>query len=551
MARPSLTWFVAALLLASTLLAVAAAGAQGCGPWETASVPSEYSAVTVTWGDGQFIALGNGVWSSVDGRAWSQISRALDWGGYTVAVVWTGSQYIAVGWYWMIATSSDGISWTVRNEPWTSMRPSGFRGIACSPSLCVAVGRSLDESLGLYTSKAMVSSIDGVTWAWVPLERGSDQEELNDIVWTGQQFVAVGHTQGIGLVLTSPDGRNWSRQTGPGGYAVAWSGREIVAVTGGSSWSGKDGTAWQQGELPTIGGVPRIAWAGSEFVCVDDRGAIATSRDGRVWSSNSLPAQGYVSGIAWSGREVVVVGGTGVSYRSACTRPNGVLYLPASAHLAGINASSWRTNLEVHNGGAAQAGYTIELLERDADNGAPASHTFKLDPGVSARYPDALGSLFGFTGAATLRITPYDGTLMAGARTYSDAQGGSFGQYVEGIAESQAVTFGKNARIIQLSQSADRSSGFRTNVGLVSASPSPMTVEVELYRADGSLLGKLSYALRSYESIQRNEIFREVTAEAIEDGYAIVRTNTESGEFFAYATVIDNRTNDPVYIPAR
>jgi hypothetical protein len=37
----------------------------------------------------------------------------------------------------------------------------------------------------------------------------------------------------------------------------------------------------------------------------------------------------------------------------------------------------------------------------------------------------------------------------------------------------------------------------------------------------------------------------------VETGLALVRTTTPSGRFFAYASVIDNRTHDPQYVPAR
>jgi hypothetical protein len=50
---------------------------------------------------------------------------------------------------------------------------------------------------------------------------------------------------------------------------------------------------------------------------------------------------------------------------------------------------------------------------------------------------------------------------------------------------------------------------------------------------------------------QLNKIFKRVTDEDVDDGFAIVRTTTEGAAFFCYATVIDNRSGDPILIPGQ
>ena len=47
-----------------------------------------------------------------------------------------------------------------------------------------------------------------------------------------------------------------------------------------------------------------------------------------------------------------------------------------------------------------------------------------------------------------------------------------------------------------------------------------------------------------------DKVFENVTKQVVSDGYAMVRTTTAGGSFFAYASVIDNRTGDPFLIPA-
>ncbi len=227
------------------------------------------------------------------------------------------------------------------------------------------------------------------------------------------------------------------------------------------------------------------------------------------------------------------------------------LYLPGAARVGGYGGTAWRTDLEVHNPGGSQARFTAELLRRDAANTAPAQRSFSLDGGRSVRYVDVLASVFGTEGAATLRLTPTQGEITAVQRTYNDQPAGTHGQFVAGLPEDAAVAYGQTARLVQLSQSASDTSGFRTNLGLVSTVGVPVAVTAELYQGDGVKLGSRSYQLPAYGYQQDDKVFRTVTADAVDDGYAVLYTTTAEGRFFAYASVVDARSGDPVTIPAR
>ncbi len=226
------------------------------------------------------------------------------------------------------------------------------------------------------------------------------------------------------------------------------------------------------------------------------------------------------------------------------------LYVPGAAHVAGAAGTNWRTDLEVHNPGDLLVSYTLELLVRDQENGSPQSVDFNLSPRMSARYTDVLDGVFGLSGAGTVRVSPAVGELVVTARTYNDQPDGTYGQFIQGVREEAAVDPDHNGRLIQLSRSADGKTGFRTNLGVVSVVGTLVEVDVRLYDAAETLLGTLSYPLRAYESIQVNDVFGNVTAGDVEDGYAVVTTTTPGGRFLAYASVVDNRTGDPVYIPA-
>lgn len=265
----------------------------------------------------------------------------------------------------------------------------------------------------------------------------------------------------------------------------------------------------------------------------------------------------YVYWGFWSGPQTMTVDGQHLLINTLralvpfAIDPTSRLYVEAAAHISGFGGTPWRTDLEILNTGATQASYMIELLKRDQANPNPQALSYSLAPGASARYPDIIGGAFGYTGAATLRITPLVGTVMADSRTYNDDLAGTYGQGIPGVPESSALAYGQTARLIMLSQSADDVTGYRTALGFTNATGSSIAVEAAFYTADGGLLGTYADTLDAFKYIQIDRILRRFTPATVSDAYALVRTTTPGGRFFAYASLIDNRSRDPVFMPAR
>ena len=226
------------------------------------------------------------------------------------------------------------------------------------------------------------------------------------------------------------------------------------------------------------------------------------------------------------------------------------VFIPAAAHVQGAGGTSWRTDLEVHNPGSGRAQFTIALLKRDLANTSPTTRSFSLDAGKSVRYEDVLQGVFGFDGAGALRVTPTTGSIMVTSRTFNDASSGTFGQFIAGVTTEAAIAHGQEGRLIQLSRSSSTSNGFRTNIGFVNATGSSIEVKVEMYTGQGTRLGEKTYTLKPFEYDQVSDIFGQVTNGEVENGFAVVSTLTSGGRLFAYASVVDNRSGDPVYMPA-
>ncbi|MCU0303553.1 MAG: hypothetical protein MUC56_05810 [Thermoanaerobaculales bacterium] len=259
-----------------------------------------------------------------------------------------------------------------------------------------------------------------------------------------------------------------------------------------------------------------------------------------------LPPFGVLNGIAIGpSGSIYVAGDLGPLVYRLVPR---TLYLPGAAHSSGFKGSEWTTDLELHNRGDAGASYTVELLVRGQANTAPPAVAFELAPQTSVRYRDAVGELFDIAGAGTLRVTSVGGDLLASAHTLTAEGSGHYGQFIGGFDDDDDAGPGDELRLIGLEASASA----RTNIGLVSACGTPITVDIRTFLADGSAAGEVQVELAPFANDQLNDVFASLGGKTVgDDLYATVSSATPGARFFAYASVVDNGTNDPIFVPGR
>ena len=114
-----------------------------------------------------------------------------------------------------------------------------------------------------------------------------------------------------------------------------------------------------------------------------------------------------------------------------------------------------------------------------------------------------------------------------------------------------AASFGDEAVILQLSSSPAQDVGFRTNLGVVNLTAEPLMVKIDLFHAGGSSIGTLNRHHEPREYNQINDIINRVGGTGVADAFAVVTTPMIGGAFVAYASVIDNATQDSIFIPAQ
>jgi hypothetical protein len=236
---------------------------------------------------------------------------------------------------------------------------------------------------------------------------------------------------------------------------------------------------------------------------------------------------------ARSGSITVSTGGGSVDYDHA-------RWVPAAAHAQGALGSQWRTDVGLLNTGTMAA--RVRLLLHGSVSGAL---DVTVPAGGQTVLTDVVGQM-GVTGTGSLEVLS-DEQIYVSSRTYNQSGSGTFGQYLDGVAPTEALTSGQSAMLPHLAEN----SSFRTNIGLLNTSSSPATVRVELLGAGGVVLGTYDRTVPAGQLLQDNQPFRNLAGQTnMQRGSARVRLLSGTG-IVAYASVVDNRTQDPTTIPMK
>lgn len=136
--------------------------------------------------------------SSPDGKDWSDPakSRLEKWQGWEKMIrkiAFGNDRFLGIGASRRVLASADGLTWKDHPDP-ERKRP---------PFISLAFGNGVFVAGGMHGLRA--TSTDGVRWDNVV--QGEIGEHINEIVWTGREFVALG----IEVTYKSPDGATWTK----------------------------------------------------------------------------------------------------------------------------------------------------------------------------------------------------------------------------------------------------------------------------------------------------------------------------------------------------
>jgi hypothetical protein len=224
-------------------------------------------------------------------------------------------------------------------------------------------------------------------------------------------------------------------------------------------------------------------------------------------------------------------------------------YVFPASNAGGSGDSFFITTADIVNGGSSTASVRLQLLPRNSDNSAALeSALFTLEPGEVRRFENVLGEAFGANGegvAGGAAVLSDSEELIVMTRTFNQVEDGSIGAALAGVSNTELVQAGERVKVVFLTENAQ----FRSNLGLINGVDFPITVEWELFDANGTSLGLGSRELEPYDVVQINRVMRPFRP--IEAGYAEVWTDTTGGGFASYGSILDEGTSDPTLVVPR
>lgn len=237
-------------------------------------------------------------------------------------------------------------------------------------------------------------------------------------------------------------------------------------------------------------------------------------------------------------------------------------WVVTSAKATGAGGEDYRTSLRIVNPNAVPAPFDMYFL-RASDGSGDNSGAGKVSGSVPANstlaIDDVLATSFGTTGAGGIRIestglTPtavwvLSQTLVANARSASGVPGTN-GFAIPAQTTEQLVAAGETAYVPYVSASTSGSSGYRTNVFLLSANGTGSTVvTVKLLKGDGTVLGSRDVTLAKYGQTQINNIAASFGYSADDTNLTATVTVKSGGPVATGASVIDNAISSISYSP--
>ena len=395
----------------------------------------------------------------------------------------------------------------------------------------------------------------------------------------------------------SRSGGTWFQQSaklvGTGAVGAAYQGGSVgisadgntVIVGGGDDNSGV-GAAWiysrgagnwlqQGGKLVAAGPVGSAGQGGSVAISGDGRTAVlgapgdnsnlgdawVFTRNGGGWSQEPSPlvaADGVGkprlgdSAAASTDGSTVVLGGdfdnSAIGAAWVFSAETFTAWVPVASHNGGASNSQWRSDLGMLNA----AGVTANVQLKFYGSGGVVSNTTYVPAHAQSILTDVVGQIGGVNSGAIEVLS--DQPLKVTARSYnlvssaaSCYPNGTQGQDYPVLLPSNGLAAGQSAYLPGLTENT---ASYRCNIGVVNIGTGPASVLVELFDGAGNKFTDYIVTLTPGQWAQETQPFKNKVVPsqtAMDRGYAKITVQTGSG-VFAFASVIDTKTNDPTTV---
>jgi uncharacterized repeat protein (TIGR01451 family) len=251
------------------------------------------------------------------------------------------------------------------------------------------------------------------------------------------------------------------------------------------------------------------------------------------------------------------------------------LIIPSIGHIDGFN-SHWQSDIRVANTLTQKVHYQLIFTPAGSDPSKKVQQTtIEIDGNATTALDDIVRNWYGIgalgeTAMGVLEIRPLDApttpapadatdnltssftvSTVASSRTYNTTTNGTLGQYTPAIPFGNFIGRGLNnaqqPQVLSLQQVA-QSDAYRTNIGVVEASGKPVSLMLTVFAASGARLLDYPVSLNGGEMRQLNGFLAENGLNNVTDARVEVKVLEGEGKVTAYASVVDNHTNDPLLV---
>lgn len=214
--------------------------------------------------------------------------------------------------------------------------------------------------------------------------------------------------------------------------------------------------------------------------------------------------------------------------------------------------SNFHSDMRIYNAGTATETVTLWYYDRGQTNPGAEPRQITLAPGEVRAINGVLPTLWpGLIGGGSIVATASpEASLVLTAQTFSrQANGGTKGQFIPGVTATDGVGPGERAiEVLQLEQSAQ----YRSNVGVVEITGAPVELEISMVEPDSKVTVSVPYTLQANEYRQFDRILESFgNLGTVYNGRVAIRVIGGTGRVYAYGSMVDNRTEDPTYVPGQ
>jgi hypothetical protein len=228
-----------------------------------------------------------------------------------------------------------------------------------------------------------------------------------------------------------------------------------------------------------------------------------------------------------------------------------VVTVPGVAHLPGTGGSLWRTDLTISNTAEEPIHLRIDYVPQ-----AELPQQYFLNVILPAResmsFPDILGTTLIGPDVATkghLMVSGQNGdpAPLVAARTYNQTELGTYGQALKVFSSADLISAGARGFIPAVADT-DR---FRTNLGLLNTGEQETVVAIRVFDASGELLAAIPTFPLGAGAARQFDLFEAVGLAGLGIEGTVEVVPGSGGPVAAYASIVDNGTQDPILVPAQ